>query len=543
MSAGFFKLLATKYYVADPDKYVVIAGLGIHDMKIIKSGIKIIFQNATLIDIKPRNYEFKLHCMSKETLPFMLPGVFTIGPDISSGKLTTQDIENLKCYARRLSNLNEKERSDIVLGIIEGETRVSAASMTIKELFSDRMKFKDEVIKNVDKELKAFGLKVFNSNIKEMGDSDDSEYFKNTRKKIISESENQAKIDVATSILKGEVGSKEKATEMKLTISKFETEGILGVKENEIKIKNETAKLNSTNTEIENTQKELVAKSETKMKNELLALESEITKTQYEQKEIVSKNESKMKLALAKLKSETITGENNENELISKSNAKLEIIKNEQEKLINASKITFEKEVELTKIKLDKDIELKQIELEETNNKAKFKSNMEELKSKKLASATIEADAIKIEADALYYKKQKEEDAIFYKKQKESEGFKLTKQAESESIKLLYEVESEGLKKIKENFDSEDGLLKYLMIKDNLFTKLANSNAESIKGLNPKITIWNTGDNKNGFTDNISNILKTVPPLFSTIEDQTGIKIFPNIVQNDTLKEINNKKN
>lgn len=37
------------------------------------------------------------------------------------------------------------------------------------------------------------------------------------------------------------------------------------------------------------------------------------------------------------------------------------------------------------------------------------------------------------------------------------------------------------------------GLLQYLMLQDHTYEKLARANAQAIQGLNPKITVWNTG--------------------------------------------------
>lgn len=221
-----------------------------------------------------------------------------------------------------------------------------------------------------------------------------------------------------------------------------------------------------------------------------------------------------MKIELSKLEADKTLGENEQNENMLKSNTKFEITKIEQNKLVNTSKVQTEQEVQLIKTKLEKEVEFLNIELEEKNNKAKFKSNIESIKSKILAETTVKSESIKIEADAMFYKKQKE----------------------AEGIKVLYEAEAKGLEELKKMFGNDnEALLKYIMIKEGQLTKLAEINSNAIKGLNPKITIWNTsnGENVNGFTDTISNIMKSVPPLFSTIEDQTGIKLFPTLVDND----------
>ena len=73
--------------------------------------------------------------MTTEKLEFMLPAVFTIGPK--------DDPECLMKYAKLLANAvkvgNSNQESntveELVKGIVEGETRVITAGMTIEEIF------------------------------------------------------------------------------------------------------------------------------------------------------------------------------------------------------------------------------------------------------------------------------------------------------------------------------------------------------------------------------------------------------------------------
>lgn len=70
------------------------------------------------------------------------------------------------------------------------------------------------------------------------------------------------------------------------------------------------------------------------------------------------------------------------------------------------------------------------------------------------------------------------------------------------------------------------GLLQYMMLKDNTYEKLAKANASAINGLQPKITCWNTGDGAGSANDGmgaIRNIMTSLPPLLSTINEQTGM--------------------
>ena len=64
------------------------------------------------------------------------------------------------------------------------------------------------------------------------------------------------------------------------------------------------------------------------------------------------------------------------------------------------------------------------------------------------------------------------------------------------------------------------------MLTNGTYEKLANANAAAINGLQPKITVWNTGDNAESSNDGfgaIRNLMQSLPPMLSTINEQTGI--------------------
>ena len=69
------------------------------------------------------------------------------------------------------------------------------------------------------------------------------------------------------------------------------------------------------------------------------------------------------------------------------------------------------------------------------------------------------------------------------------------------------------------------------MLKENTYEKLALANAKAIQGLQPKITVWNTGADGEGSgamgqgIAPIKNIMQSLPPLLSTVQEQTGIAL------------------
>jgi flotillin len=65
--------------------------------------------------------------MSVEKLEFLLPAVMTIGPKI--------DLRSLEKYARLMTGKAKSNVPELVKGVIEGETRVIAAGMSMEEIF------------------------------------------------------------------------------------------------------------------------------------------------------------------------------------------------------------------------------------------------------------------------------------------------------------------------------------------------------------------------------------------------------------------------
>jgi flotillin len=88
-------------------------------------------------------------------------------------------------------------------------------------------------------------------------------------------------------------------------------------------------------------------------------------------------------------------------------------------------------------------------------------------------------------AEAAFIVKQKEAQAIiemanaeYYQKKKDAEG--------------MLEM-AKGYGALAEVLGGPQGLLQYLMIQNNTYQNLATANAKAIAGLQPKITVWNTG--------------------------------------------------
>ena len=72
----------------------------------------------------------------------------------------------------------------------------------------------------------------------------------------------------------------------------------------------------------------------------------------------------------------------------------------------------------------------------------------------------------------------KEAEASFIAKKKEAEGMQEMAKAYGAMADVL---------------GGPQGFLQYMMIQNNTYEKLAKANGQAINGLQPKITVWNTG--------------------------------------------------
>jgi len=407
------------YRISDPNQYLVKTGAFIDDVKLCKKAWIFPGQRSMFFDITPANYTLQLQAMTAEKLEFNLPAVFTIGPK--------DETKSLERYAKLLAahDKSSDHVKDLVRGIIEGETRVIAAGMTMEEIFRERKGFKEQVIKSVQAELDQFGLFIYNANVKQLQDTQGSEYFAYMRMKTHEGAVNQAKVDVAEAKYKGNVGAKDREGLTRRETSKIEAETVL------------------------------------------------------------AENERKVSIAQAEM-------------------------------TLSTKKSEYERQTKIAEIEAAQAAKKREAELQKEVEERRLLSETERLRVQYVSKAKAEFEANKANSDAKLYTAQKEAEAELYKKQKEAEG-----------VLALYNSQAEGVKNLMQAFDGDtQSAIQYIMIQRDTFQQLAKENALAVQGLNPKITVWNTGGESSvqSSSNPISSIFQSLPPLLSTIQDQTGIK-------------------
>jgi flotillin len=216
---GLIGFTLSRYKTSKSNQWLVRTGLGIKDIQIGKKFFKWPFQNIDVINMSPNSFKFSVNAMSKEKMEFNFPAIFTIGPK--------NDNESLIRYSRYLLNQDIDQTNDLIRGIIEGETRTMSANLEIEEIFQGRVGFKKDVVENAQNQLDQYGLEIYNANIEELKDSENSNYFRSLSQKILSEAENRAKVEVSEQNKLGDIGAKERQGDTRQKISIIESDTTL----------------------------------------------------------------------------------------------------------------------------------------------------------------------------------------------------------------------------------------------------------------------------------------------------------------------------
>ncbi|KAM7487871.1 hypothetical protein LguiB_025355 [Lonicera macranthoides] len=461
-----------KYCVAKASEFLVITGAGIKEMKIAKKAIIWPLQKYRVIDITPVNYTFEVNAMSAEKLPFLLPAVFTIGPQ--------PDNESLIKYSKLLSHhdRHSQDVKELVQGVIEGETRVLAASMTMEEIFKGTKEFKQEVFEKVQLELNQFGLLIYNANIKQLVDVRGHEYFSYLGQKTQMEAANQAKIDVAEAKMKGEIGAKLREGQTLQNAAKIDAE----------------TKVIATQREGQGRKEEIKVKSEVKI------------------------------------------FENQREADVAEANAELATKKAGWSQLAKMADVESAMAVAIREAELQQEVERKNV-----------LTHTERLKATFLSKASVDYEIKVQEANWDFYKKQKAAEAVLYEKEKAAEAQKLAVEAqqyarlqeadaklyskgkEAKGTLALAEAQGFYLKTLSAALGGDYNAVRdYMMIDGGTFKDIAKINADAIRGLQPKISLWTNGEAAAGGSGgvamkDVASVYKALPPLFQTVQEQTGM--------------------
>ncbi|CAA0829361.1 Flotillin-like protein 1 [Striga hermonthica] len=461
------------YRVANASEYLVITGIGIPDIKLAKKAWILPGQSCSRFDLSPVNYTFEVQAMSAEKLPFVLPAVFTIGPH-------ADDPPSLLKYARLIAahDKNSRHLHELVQGVIEGETRVLAASMTMEEIFRGTKEFKKEVFGKVQLELNQFGLWIYNANVKQLVDVPGHEYFSYLGQKTQMEAANQARVDVAEAKMKGEIGSKLRDGQTQQNAAKIDAETKIISTQRQGDGKKEEIKVSTAVKVFENLKEAEVAEANAELAKKKAGWAKEAHVAEVEANKAVALRDAELQKEVERMNALTRT-EKLKAEFLSKASVEYE-----------------------TKVQ---------------------EANWELYKKQKAAEAYLyekekEAEAQKASAEAAFFGRKQKVDGDFYAKLKEAEGLKALAEAQGTYIRTLLDAMGGDYAALRD----------YLMISGGMFQEVAKINAQAVNGLQPKISIWTNGGHGQGEAGGdamkeVAGVYKMLPPLFKTVQEQTGM--------------------
>ncbi|KHN94768.1 flotillin domain containing protein [Metarhizium album ARSEF 1941] len=472
------------YKISGPDEYLAITGWRIRNVKITKACLVLPFQRCTRFSVQPHDYAMDLQAMTKEKLQFELPVVFTVGPDVDARGADPCSMDHgersgdaLEKYATLLAGSEDKKAdprvhvSSIVKGIIEGETRVLVSSMTMEEIFTERELFKKRIFRNIQCELDQFG---------ELKDAPGSVYFASLSRKAHEGAINQARVDVAEAQRRGNTGEAQRKGEQDREIAKIYAETAVQKTQRDIERAKAEAHLQTEQThfkrdvEVERVEAERAVQS----KDEDLKKEVEIKRAAAEMERLRAKDV--VQAAIAR-----------ESKQHAADAAAYEVSVNARARQ-EAARLAADNEAYMTRL------------------------NAEARSHAAQQTADSEAYRTRTEADAENYAAKQGAEANVFQQIKEAEGISAM---------------ADAYGKLARAFGGPAGLIQYMMMEKGTYVELANANANAIRGLEPKISVWNTGSNNVGgeaggdASAAVRNVYQMLPPLMTTINEQTGITL------------------
>ncbi|KAI4164872.1 MAG: hypothetical protein LQ342_001505 [Letrouitia transgressa] len=187
--------------------------------------------------------------------------------------------------------------------------------------------------------------------------------------------------------------------------------------------------------------------------------------------------------------------------------------------------------IDLAKIEATRRAESKDAELQRDVETKRAEMELERIRAIDLVQAKIKRESAQQVADAKFYSDTKSADGELYKQHRAADAayYRTTKEAEASFYTTKKEAEAlmetaKAYGQMSEVFGGPQGLLQYMMLRNDTYKELALANAKAINGLQPKITVWNTGEGSSTESSNpIRNLMQSLPPMLSTIHEQTGI--------------------
>lgn len=365
----------------------------------------------------------------------------------------------------------------------------------MEEIFTEREQFKKRIYHNIQSELDQFGLKIYNANVKELTDAPNSNYFASLSRKAHEGASNQARVDVAEAQWHGNVGEAERQGRQNREIAKIHAE---------------TA-VQKTERDTEKSQAEAL------LATRKAAFDRDVNIATIEAARAVEVKDEQLRKEVESLRAATEMERLRASDVVQAT-----ILREAQQQASDAR--AYE-----TQTKASADFFLAQKAAEARAYETQTKTAADADREKQTAQAAAFAAQAKADADA--YQVRVVAEANYVAATRQAEAACVAREAEAQGVAAL----AGAYKEMAAAFGGPAGLVQYLMIEKGVYGELARANAQAVQGLNPKVTVWNTGAQagagegmEGGGADAgaaVRNVFQMLPPLMTTIKEQTGVTL------------------
>jgi flotillin len=248
-------LVVTRYKRCASDEILVVYGKvrGGRASRCIHGGAVMVWpliQDWKKLSLIPMTINIPLTgALSQENIRINVPSTFTVG--------VSTDPTIMNNAAERLLHLTPQAIQEMASEIIFGQLRLTVASLTIKQINSDRELFFESIRNNVGHELNKLGLNLINVNITDI--TDDSDFIESIGQKAAAGAVNAAKKDVAAADRDGAIGQAEAYSDRDIQVAQNVAAAEKGKKAADADRRKEVAVLEADAIQGENTSKASIA--------------------------------------------------------------------------------------------------------------------------------------------------------------------------------------------------------------------------------------------------------------------------------------------
>ena len=468
-----------------------------------------IIQGYSFLNMKPMQIDCKLTgAISKQNIRVDVPTTITVA--------VSTEPEVMQNAAERLLGLNIEAQQELIKDVVYGQMRLVIADMTIEQLNSDRDTFLENCRKNIDSELKKFGLYLMNINISDI--RDEADYIVNLGKEAEAKAKNEALANIEEQQKLGAIKvaetNRDKNTQLADTQRDEEIKVAIADKERESKVAEENAEKESR-----------IAKASASM---------EVNKEQArtEQESRTAELQSDMEIKQAEAQKKSAIGQNNAAKEVAESNAELEVTKAEASRKAGEAQARTQAAVLTAQENAQREIE-----------EAKARKVEQALKADKIVPAEIAKQQAILDADALAEqikrKANAEAEAILAKAQAEAKAIQMKLEAEAEGKKKSLLAEAEGFEAmVKAAERNPEIAIQYKMVDQ--WKEIASEQVKAFEHIQlGNVTVFDGG---NGTTSNfLQNVVSKVAPALGILDKLPIHDTYQNIVNPSSKGNAQNK--